>query len=140
MRGGNLFWRINFYAKVTMRDGFGASNDTWPSITIATRGEVRWSGGGRTIENEEKTYTRSMELTVRYRAEIDETMHIQIDNGTETYIITYLETIGRKEALRLTLEKINNEMMPVPPGGFITADDDTGTADSTLGTADATWK
>jgi head-tail adaptor len=113
MRAGNLFSRINFYAKVITRDSYGASVDSWPSVTISTRGEVRWSGGGRSIENEEKTYTKNMELTVRYRSEIDETMHVQIDNGTETYVITYIETIGRKEALRLTLEKINNEMIPL---------------------------
>jgi head-tail adaptor len=113
MRAGNLISRINFYAKVITRDAYGASVDTWPAVTIATRGEVRWVGGSRTLENEEKTYTRSMELTVRYRNEITETMHVQIDNGTETYIITYLEIIGRNEALRLTLEKINNEMLPI---------------------------
>jgi len=113
MRAGNLISRINFYGKVITRGDYGESIDTWPTVTIATRGEVRWVGGSRTLENEEKTYTRSMELTVRYRSEFAETMHVQIDNGTETYIITYLEIIGHKEALRLTLEKINSDMLPI---------------------------
>ena len=124
MRAGNLISRINFYAKVTTRGLYGESIDSWPAITIATRGEVRWVGGSHMIENEEKTYTRSMELTVRYRDTITETMHVQIDNGTETYIITYLEIIGRKEALRLTLEKINNDMVPTTTPAYIITEDD----------------
>lgn len=113
MRAGNLISRINFYGKVITRGLYGESIDSWPAVTIATRGEVRWVGGNQTLDNEAKTYTRSMELTVRYRSEIVETMHVQIDNGTETYIITYLEVIGHKEALRLTLEKLNNDMLPI---------------------------
>ena len=124
MRAGALISRINFYAKVITRGDYGESIDSWPSVTIATRGEVRWVGGNRTLENEEKTYTRSMELTVRYRDAIDETMHIQIDNGTETYVITYLEIIGRKEALRLTLEKINSEMIPLGTEDYIITEDE----------------
>lgn len=124
MRAGALISRINFYAKVITRGPYGESGDTWPIRTIATRGEVRWVGGSRTLDNEEKTYTRSMELTVRYRPEIVETMRVQIDDGTETYVITYIETIGRKEALRLTLEKINNDMVPLGAEAYIITEDD----------------
>lgn len=121
MRSGNLISRVKFYAKVTSRDDYGASVDTWPIATITTRGEVRWSGGSRTIANEEKTYGKSMELSVRYRSTIVETMKVQIDGTSDLYIITYMETIGRKEALRLTLEKISDgiAVTPVlPPTGF----------------------
>jgi hypothetical protein len=48
-----------------------------------------------------------MELIVRYRDTIVETMKIKIDEGTDFYIITYMEMIGRKESLRLTIEKEN---------------------------------
>jgi head-tail adaptor len=107
MRAGNLFHRIKFYPKVITRDDYNASVDSWPTATIETRGEIRYTGGSRMLSNEEKFYSRNMELIIRYRAGIDETMRVQIDEGSERYIITYIEEIGRKEALRLTLEKIN---------------------------------
>ena len=62
MRAGNLYHRIKFYAKVISRDDYGASSDTWPSVTIITRGEVRWVGGSRVLSNEERMYDRTMEF------------------------------------------------------------------------------
>jgi len=111
MRAGNLIHRIDFYAKVTSRDDYGASVDTWPNITITTRGEVRFIGGSKILSSEEKFYSKSMELTVRYRSDIFETMRVQIDETNDLYSISYLEIIGRKEALRLTLEKINTDVL-----------------------------
>lgn len=107
MRGGGLYHRIKFYAKVTTRDTYGASVDSWPTVTVETRGEIRYSGGGYSSSNEEKFFNKSMELTVRYRSEITETMLVQIDGTSERYAISYLEVIGRNESLRLTLEKLN---------------------------------
>jgi len=107
MRAGNLYHRINFYAKVTTRDTYGASVDTWPTATISTRGEIRYTGGSYGSSNEEKFYSRFMELTVRYQSSIVETMRVQIDGTTDRYEISYIEPIGRNEALKLTLEKIN---------------------------------
>jgi len=46
-------------------------------------------------------------LMVRYRNQIEETMKVQIDGSTDRYGISFLEELGRKEGLRLTLEKIN---------------------------------
>jgi SPP1 family predicted phage head-tail adaptor len=108
MRAGNLWHRIKFYAKVTTRDTYGASVDTWPTATITTRGEIRYTGGNRTLSNEEKFYSRTMVLSVRYRDDIEETMRVQVDGGTERYLISApIEEIGRKEGLIITLEKIN---------------------------------
>jgi head-tail adaptor len=114
MRAGNLISRVKFYAKVTTRDDYGSSVDSWPVATITTRGEVRWSGGNRTLANEEKTYGKSMELTVRYRSTIVETMKVQIDGTSDLFLITYIEIIGRKEALRLTLEKAEDSIAVTP--------------------------
>jgi len=108
MRAGNAYHRIAFYAKVSARDDFGASADTWPAVTIQTRGEIRYTGGSKMLSSEEKFYSKSMDLIVRYRSEIVETMKVQIDEGTERYMITYIEQVGRKDSLRLTLEKIND--------------------------------
>jgi head-tail adaptor len=115
MRGGNLFNRINFFAKQITRDDYGASSDSYNySIpTITTRGEIRWAGGNRIVENEEKTYTRNMELTIRYRSTIIDTMRIQVIGSNDLYAITYIEVIGRNESLRLTLEKLSDGLLTV---------------------------
>jgi head-tail adaptor len=107
VRAGNLYHRVKFYAKVTTRDDYGASVDTWPAITIATRGEIRYIGGSKTLSSEEKFYSKSIELRVRYRDTIVETMKVKIDEGTDFYVITYIEPVGRNEDLRLTIEKEN---------------------------------
>jgi len=107
MRAGGAYHRIEFYARVSTRDKYASSSDTWPTVTILTRGEIRYTGGSKTLSSEEKFYSKSMELTVRYRAGITETMRIKIDGGSDFYGISYIEEIGRKEAIRLTLEKIN---------------------------------
>ena len=107
MRAGGAYHRIDFYAKVTTRDSYGSTVDTYPAVTIATRGEIRYTGGGKTLSSEEKFYSKSMELIVRYRSEIVETMLIKIDGGTDFYGISYIEEQGRKESLRLTIEKLN---------------------------------
>ena len=110
MRAGNAYHRIDFYEKVITRDSYGASADTWDltSPLISTRGEIRYTGGGRTLESEEKVYTKNIELIVRYRPEIAETMKIQIDNTPDLWLIGYIETIGRNQDLRLTIERAND--------------------------------
>ena len=122
-RAGNLIERVNFFAKNISRDDYGASVDSYDynSPFPITRGEVRWSGGNRMIENEEKIYTRNMELTVRYQSAIVETMRVQLIGSNDLYSITYLEVIGRKESLRLTLEKLSDGLSTVlvdPPTGL----------------------
>lgn len=207
MRSGRLEHRILFYAKVISRDSFSGSVDTWPAVTITTRGEVREVGGSKFLSNEEKFYSKNKEVTIRYnsaeRVEIDtitltgtsgtanvtvdtltklatfatdlettaanfvtthaaayaarditlttaaggklvftgqtakgaftgastcanvsgnlagtnadtqayasvvETMKLKIDEETQFYIITYIEIIGRKEGMRLSIEKEN---------------------------------
>jgi head-tail adaptor len=107
MRAGSMYHRISFYALVSTRGSYGDSVDTYPTATISTRGEIRYSGGSYGLSNEEKFYGKSMELTVRYRSTIVETMRVQIDETADRYVITYMEVIGRNEGLRLTLEKIN---------------------------------
>jgi head-tail adaptor len=121
MRAGNLYSRVKFYPKVITRGEYGDSIDTWPIATISTRGEVRWVGGSKVLSNEEKTYSRNMELTVRYRTDITETMKVQLDGMNDLYAITYIEVIGRKEGLKLTLEKLSDGLSNVivePPTGF----------------------
>lgn len=102
-----MYHRIKFYPKVSTRGDYGDSTDTWPTATILTRGEIRYSGGGYSSSNEEKFYSKFMELTVRYQSAIVESMRVQVDETVDRYRISYREVIGRNEALKLTLEKIN---------------------------------
>jgi len=114
MKAGRLYRRVDFYAKVSTRDNFGASSDTWPIKTIQTRGEIRWTGGNKELSNEEITYSKSMELIVRYRSDIVETMRVQIDDKSDLYSIEYMEMIGRYEGLKLTLEKLSDGLAKTP--------------------------
>lgn len=109
MRAGNLIHRINFYDRVSERSASGSFIDTYPEITISTRGEVQYRGSNKLLSNEEISYTNSVILTVRYRSEISQTMRVQIDGTSDLYFIDGIpEIIGRKQALRLNLEKLND--------------------------------
>jgi len=105
MRSGNLLERVVFYSKTTTRDEYNASVDSWSSPTITTRGEVRYIGGAKTLSSDEKFYSKAIELTVRYRPEIVETMKVRINDSSYFYDIDYIEILGRKEGLRILLEK-----------------------------------
>jgi len=126
MRAGGMYHRVRFFAKVIVRDGYGASVDTWDyaNPTITTRGEIRYTGGSKTLSNEEKFYSKSVELIVRYRPLITETMKIQIDETNDLWEITYLEMIGRYDSFRLTIEKCNEELRIITDdiGALITDD------------------
>lgn len=112
MRAGNSYHRIGFFAKQVSRDAYGASVELWNYNvpTISTRGEVRYTGGFKTLSNEEKFYAKSVELIIRYRSEINEAMRVQIDGTTEMWGITFMEIQGRKESIRLTLDKLTDNI------------------------------
>lgn len=107
MQSGRLRHRVKFYAKVTTRDDYGSSQDTWPTATIITRCELRWTSGNRILENEEKIYTKNMEIIIRYRTGITETMRVQLDETSDRYWINYIEELGYHEGLRIGIEKLN---------------------------------
>jgi len=107
MRAGNMYHRVRFYPKVTVRDDYGASSDSWTGYTIETRGEIRYIGGNKELNADERFYAKSMELTIYYRDDIEETMRVQIDNQCKLYEIVYIEEISRKQGLKITLDKLN---------------------------------
>lgn len=127
MRAGGAWHRVKFFAKDTDRDAYGSSVDTWdfnnPAIT--TRGEVRYTGGTKTLSNEEKFYAKSVELFVRFRKDIVETMKIQLDETNDIWLITYIEMLGVNETLRLTIEKCADGLtgIIVEPPTSLTATD-----------------
>ena len=107
MRAGRLDRKASFYAKVkTTNTDFGGTTDTWPTLTFETWGTVQYAGGDATISNEEKFYSGVIFLTVRYRSAITETMRVKI--ADVWYRITYIEELGRKSGMKITLNKIND--------------------------------
>lgn len=106
MRAGDMDRRVVFYAKVkTTNADYGGTVDTWPTATITTWGRIQYAGGDATLSNQEKFYSGSITLTIRYRSTIVETMRVLIDSLW--YRITYVERLGRKEGLRINLQRIN---------------------------------
>lgn len=113
MRAGQMYRRVKFFAKTTVRDDYGSTTDTYDYAkpTITTRGELRYTGGSKTLQNEEKHYSKSIELIIRYVAGITETMHVQIDDTTDLWLINYIEPIGRNEGLRLNIDKSSESII-----------------------------
>jgi head-tail adaptor len=107
MRAGRMDRKASFYAKVkTTSSDFGGTTDTWPTLTFDTWGEVTYAGGDAILSNEEKFYSGLIFFKVRYRNNIVETMRVKIANVW--YRITYIQELGRKEGLQLSLSKIND--------------------------------
>lgn len=105
MRSGRLDKKVLFYSKSSTRGDYNESTDIWTTLALTTWGEVTYAGGDAMLSNEEKFYSGVIFLKVRYNSIIVETMRVYI--RTMWYSITYIEELGRKEGLRLTLNKIN---------------------------------
>jgi len=113
MRAGNLYHKAVFYAKVeAVNPDYGGTIDTWPTATLVTRCEIRDISGALLGKNDARTFDKTKEITIRYRSEIVETMKVQLDDTTAAYTITYIEVIGRKEGLKISLEKTGDNMIP----------------------------
>lgn len=104
MRAGRLDTKASFYTKSSARGDYNESTDTY-TLSFSTWGEVTYAGGDVIVSNEERFYSGTIFLRVRYRSTITETMRVYI--GSDKYRITYIEELGRKEGLKLTLQKIN---------------------------------
>ena|SRR3989304_8192896 len=106
MRAGRLDRKVSFYPKVKVTSGdYGGTVDTWPTASYITWGTVQYAGGDMILSNEEKFYSGVIFLTVRYRSAIVETMRVEI--ADVMYRISYIEELGRKEGMKITLSKIN---------------------------------
>ena len=106
MKAGRLDRKASFYAKVkTTSSDFGGTTDTWPTLTLERWGEVTYVNGDAIISNEEKFYSGVIFLMVRYSSSIVETMRVKI--ADVWYRITYIQELGRKEGMKITLSKIN---------------------------------
>jgi len=108
MRAGVMDRRASFYAKVSTRDAYNASVDSWPLVTLETWAQVKPVGGNLVMSNEEKFYTSPVTITTRYRSDIVETMRVKLSNyPNNIFRITMIDEVGRKVGLSINLEKIN---------------------------------
>jgi len=105
MRAGRLDRKASFYSKTSVRDDYNASTDTWTVLAFDTWGTVQYAGGDMILSNEEKFFTGVIFYTIRYRSAVVETMRVKLDD--EWYRITYIERLGRKEGMKITLNKLN---------------------------------
>jgi head-tail adaptor len=105
MRAGRMDRIAGFYAKVKTPTLYGGTTDTWPTLTLNAWGEVQFAGGDAILSNDEKFYSGVVFLKIRYRTDIVETMRVSMDS--KWYSISYIEELGRREGLRLTLNRIN---------------------------------
>jgi head-tail adaptor len=105
MRAGRRDRKASFYSKSSTRGDYNESTDVWTTKAFDARGSVQYAGGDAILSNEEKFYSGVIFFTMRYRSDVVETMRLLIDDIW--YRITYLEEIGRKVDLKLSLSKIN---------------------------------
>ena len=105
MRAGELNFRVKFYAKTVTTDEFGSSAETF-TYSFSAWAEEIYVRGDLIISNDEKFWSGVKFLKVRYRADILENM--QVDHEGQRFRITYIEEYGKKEGLKLTIQKIND--------------------------------
>ena len=109
MRAGQMDRKATFYTKLkTTSSDYAGTTDTWPKATFTVNAQVVNKGGGYVLQDDEKFYSTSLSIKVRYRSEIIETMHVVLSNFADTiFRITNIDELGRKEGLQIALEKIN---------------------------------
>jgi head-tail adaptor len=109
MKAGQLDRKAYFYTKVkTTSTDFGGTTDTWPRITLTVNCQVVNRGGSYSLSNEEKFYSTLLNIKVRFRSEIVETMRVELSNFPGLlFRITSIDELGRKAGLNIALEKIN---------------------------------
>jgi len=105
MRAGRLDRLASFYSKTITRGDYNESSDVWTTLSFKRWGEVQYAGGDAILSNEEKFYSGVVFLKIHYTDDVVETMRVKI--GSIYYTISYIEELGRREGLRLTLNKIN---------------------------------
>lgn len=104
MRSGLLKYPIIVERSHIHKNSYGEEMTVW-ECHIQTRAQIDWKGGNRTIENDERVFTRSLNFIVRIYHDIRESDRI-IWEGKK-YQIQHIEP--RKYEMRqiITAELIN---------------------------------
>lgn len=104
MQAGRLQYPIIVERSHLHKDQYGAETQVW-ECHINTRAAVDWKGGNRTIENDERVFTRSLNFIVRIYHDIRESDRI-IWEGKK-YQIQHIEPRKYEQRQIITAELIN---------------------------------
>jgi len=104
MRSGKLKHIIEVHKKITARDEYlGFSKDY--QFFFKTRAEVKHLGGAEEIVNSQIFPSSDIQLYIRYRSNIEETMRIKYND--EMYDIDYIEEVGWRDGLKIKMSKVS---------------------------------
>lgn len=106
MEPGRLDRRITILQRNTATDAWNQNTDTYQSL-VEVWAEVRDPGAREREEQDQRVTVRGKIFTIRHRSDVT-TLH-RISYDGDTYMITGLAEIGRKEGLRITAEARDND-------------------------------
>lgn len=106
MEPGRLDRRITILQRTTAVDDWNQSTDTYQTL-VEVWAEVRDPGAREREESDQRVTVRAKTFTIRHRSDVT-TLH-RISYDGDTYMITGLAEIGRKEGLRITAEARDND-------------------------------
>jgi len=134
MQAGRLKYTVQLLKKTVARDPYGA--ETIGFIVFATvPADVRYKSGNKVIEDMALVNSQYVEINIRFKKGIDETMIVKY--GNRFYRITSINEIAYRQTLQLIAERITDMTFKI---GGITVDSDNITVDSTIITADKITK
>lgn len=107
MRAGKLNTRVYFYERSAERNDYNAVSVSYPDITIATWCQRVITGGSKMLSAEERFFSKSVEILTRYRNDITETMRVKMRGSDNWFEILFIEEVGNRDHLRISLQKIN---------------------------------
>lgn len=102
---GDLQYRVILQSKVESRDAVGGPVETWQTVDTVWAAVTDITGREQFMAGVEG-YHQTRIVRIRYRADIDESWHIVLQDGHIGRIST-VNLVGRKEALDILCEIVN---------------------------------
>lgn len=104
MRAGLLKYPIIVERSHLHKNSYGEEQTVWEHH-IQTRAQIDWKGGNRSIENDERVFTRSLNFIVRIYHDIRESDRIIWKS--DKYRILHIEPRKKEQRQIITCELIN---------------------------------
>jgi phage head-tail adaptor, putative, SPP1 family len=105
MISGNLRYWIDILSPQTVKDEFGAEQETFVLFTNL-RAEKKEISGNYMLDNKEIFHSNRVDWTIYYRKNLTDKMRVKFD-GKE-YRILYIREIPFRQGMILETELINN--------------------------------
>ena len=134
MQAGRLKYRVTLLSKSAYRDAFGAEVSGYTVFAIMPA-DIRYKSANKVIEDMALVNSQYVEINIRYKKGIDETMIVKY--GNRFYRITSINEVAYRQTLQLIAERITDMSFKI---NVLTIDDTTITADNTVITADQVTK